>query len=78
MMALKLCNFFFFKVSVIESEKERRNERLRGHYKNTVWEKRDTPPDDWNKPLPESLQSNDEVWYFTYTFQTPITINCNI
>lgn len=62
---------------MIESEKERRNERLRGHYNNNVWEKRDTPPDDWNKPLPENLQNNDEVWYFTLTFWTLITINCN-
>ncbi|XP_042224362.1 UPF0545 protein C22orf39 homolog isoform X2 [Homarus americanus] len=47
--------------SVIETEKERREKRLIGHYTNTTWEKRESPPDDWNKPLPEYLQKNDAV-----------------
>ncbi|KAK3876253.1 hypothetical protein Pcinc_018940 [Petrolisthes cinctipes] len=56
-------------VSVIESEKQRRNERLSGHYNNNVWEKRDSPPEDWNKPLPECLQKNDEVSYISIKLQ---------
>lgn len=47
--------------AVIESEKNRRNDRLRGHYSNTVWEKRDSPPEDWNKELPEWFEKEREV-----------------
>ena len=28
---------------------------MRPHVNNTVWEKRDSPPPDWDKPLPEYL-----------------------
>lgn len=38
-------------------------ERLRAHYRNDVWEKRDNPPDDWNKPLPEHMQKEYETTY---------------
>ena len=41
---------------MIESEKERRQERLKGHYNNNVWERREAPPEDWKKPLPDYLQ----------------------
>ncbi|XP_045603386.1 synaptic plasticity regulator PANTS isoform X2 [Procambarus clarkii] len=47
--------------SLIESEKGRRQERLRGHYANNVWEKRNSPPDDWSMPLPEYLQKAEET-----------------
>ncbi|XP_042862443.1 UPF0545 protein C22orf39 homolog [Penaeus japonicus] len=47
--------------SIIESEKNRRNERLLGHYRNTVWEKRDSPPEDWNKELPEWFEKEREM-----------------
>ncbi|XP_071532093.1 synaptic plasticity regulator PANTS isoform X2 [Panulirus ornatus] len=51
--------------SVIESERVRRQERLKGHHANTIWEKRDSPPDDWNKPLPEYLQKHEEISYLS-------------
>lgn len=37
--------------------------RLKGHYNNNVWEKRTEPPSDWNKPLPDYLQSQYERTY---------------
>lgn len=48
---------------VIESEKERRKERMKGHYGNDVWKKRSQPPEDWNKPLPEHISKNYEDSY---------------
>lgn len=45
--------------AVIESEKDRRKKRLRGHVANTVWERRESPPDDWNKPLPEGFAATE-------------------
>lgn len=39
--------------SIIESEIQRIDERLKPHLYNKVWKKRDKPPEDWNKPLPE-------------------------
>lgn len=48
---------------MIASEKNRRLERLRPHYMNDVWEKRTSPPEDWNKPLPEYMQKEHEVTY---------------
>ncbi|KAK7075112.1 hypothetical protein SK128_023284 [Halocaridina rubra] len=47
--------------SVIDSEKVRCRERLSGHYKNTVWEKRESPPDDWSSPLPEENLHKDDI-----------------
>lgn len=38
-------------------------ERLRAHYRNDVWKKRDGPPPDWDKPLPEWMQKRDENTY---------------
>ncbi|KAF5307986.1 hypothetical protein FQR65_LT06554 [Abscondita terminalis] len=48
---------------VIQSESERRMKRLRGHYGNDVWEKREFPPKEWNKPLPDYLQEQYEHSY---------------
>ncbi|XP_019866420.1 UPF0545 protein C22orf39 homolog [Aethina tumida] len=48
---------------VIDSEKRRRLQRLVPHYQNDVWENRKTPPEDWNKPLPEHLQKEYEFTY---------------
>lgn len=45
---------------VIEHETERRKERLKNHYSNNVWKKRDAPPEDWAKPLPEHLNKQYE------------------
>ncbi|KPI91664.1 PREDICTED: UPF0545 protein C22orf39 homolog [Papilio xuthus] len=50
-------------VAVIESEKQRRLERLRAHYRNDTWKKRDAPPADWDKPLPEWMAKRDENTY---------------
>ncbi|KAJ8966451.1 hypothetical protein NQ317_003197 [Molorchus minor] len=33
------------------------------HYQNDIWEKRKSPPEDWNKPLPEYLQKEYENSY---------------
>lgn len=48
---------------VIESEKERRKERMKGHYGNDIWKKRSAPPEDWNKPLPEHIAKSYENSY---------------
>lgn len=48
---------------IIDSESSRRAARWKGHYGNTVWEKRKSPPEDWAKPLPEWLQKRNENTY---------------
>ncbi|XP_037816307.1 UPF0545 protein C22orf39 homolog [Lucilia sericata] len=50
-------------VAVIKSEEERRLKRFHGHYANTVWEKRKSPPEDWSKPLPEWMEKKNENSY---------------
>ncbi|XP_075992858.1 synaptic plasticity regulator PANTS [Anticarsia gemmatalis] len=50
-------------LAVINSEKNRRMERLRAHYRNDTWEKRDSPPEDWAKPLPDWMVKRDENTY---------------
>lgn len=37
--------------------------RLRAHYQNDIWKKRESPPDDWAKPLPEWMIKRDENTY---------------
>lgn len=32
--------------------------RLKGHVGNTIWQRRDEPPEDWNNPLPQWMQEN--------------------
>ncbi|XP_047512155.1 UPF0545 protein C22orf39 homolog [Pieris napi] len=49
--------------AVIISEKNRRMDRLRAHYRNDIWKKRDLPPDDWSAPLPEWMVKRDENTY---------------
>jgi len=34
-----------------------------GHVKNDVWQDRTAPPVDWNKPLPEWMQKEQENTY---------------
>lgn len=58
-----------FQLAVIKSEKARRMERLRAHYKNDIWKKRDAPPENWNKPLPEWLVKRDENTYLAHKAQ---------
>ncbi|CAK1545195.1 unnamed protein product [Leptosia nina] len=49
--------------ALIKSEQARRMERLRAHYRNDVWKKRDSPPEDWAAPLPEWMAKRDENTY---------------
>lgn len=39
--------------ALVESERKRRYDRLRGHYQNDIWERRTHPPENWNAPLPQ-------------------------
>ncbi|XP_050586325.1 UPF0545 protein C22orf39 homolog [Bombus affinis] len=48
---------------LINSERKRRLERLEGHYKNDIWEKRDKPPENWNAPLPSWLEKESSKSY---------------
>lgn len=41
--------------NVIDSEAKRRKDRMAAHYGNNVWKKRNDPPSDWSKPLPDRL-----------------------
>ncbi|EDS30746.1 conserved hypothetical protein [Culex quinquefasciatus] len=50
-------------LELIESERSRRTERMRAHYGNDVWKKRDRVPEGWAKPLPEHLQKEYESSY---------------
>lgn len=45
---------------VIESETTRRRERMKAHYGNDVWVKRQSPPEDWAKPLPDYITKEYE------------------
>ncbi|XP_031631321.1 UPF0545 protein C22orf39 homolog [Contarinia nasturtii] len=51
--------------SVIQSELSRRAARLKAHYDNDVWTKREHPPSDWNKPLPAFLAERSKYSYLT-------------
>ena len=57
---------------IIAREKERIKERLKGHYENDVWEKRDKPPskDEWNKPLPQYMIDKQEHSYLALWAKT--------
>ncbi|XP_050304988.1 UPF0545 protein C22orf39 homolog [Anthonomus grandis grandis] len=48
---------------LVHSEKQRRKERLGAHYKNDVWTKRKSPPENWASPLPEYIQKEYENSY---------------
>lgn len=48
---------------MIASEKKRKLERLKPHYQNKVWKKRDKPPENWNAPLPEWIVEKDKNTY---------------
>lgn len=54
---------FLFQEALIESERKRRLERLKAHYRNDTWKKRESPPADWDKPLPEWMSKRDENTY---------------
>jgi len=48
---------------VIDREKERLQQRLKPHYSNDVWEKRQGPPQDWNKELPDYMKNKHKDSY---------------
>lgn len=56
----------FFQEAVIKSERIRRLERLKAHYQNDTWTKREAPPADWAAPLPEWMVKRDENTYLAY------------
>lgn len=45
---------------LIISELERRTKRLKAHYDNDTWKKREQPPDDWAKPLPQFMEERNK------------------
>lgn len=55
--------WFFAQAELIASEKQRRLERLRPHYRNNVWKRREEPPENWNAPLPEWMQKEYKDTY---------------
>lgn len=56
-------------LEVIKSEMKRRDERMQAHLDNTTWTKRDKPPDDWNKPLPDWMAQRNEHTYLAIKAQ---------
>ncbi|KAJ1531984.1 hypothetical protein ONE63_000620 [Megalurothrips usitatus] len=50
--------------AVVKNERERLKERLTPHLSTKVWEKRETPPENWNAPLP-SFQEFTKNSYLT-------------
>ncbi|CAG0914062.1 unnamed protein product [Notodromas monacha] len=52
--------------SLVESEKKRRSDRLKSHYENDVWEKRESPPSDWSSPLPEWMVKKIEKSFIAH------------
>lgn len=45
---------------VIQSEISRRAERLKAHFDNDIWTKRESPPNDWVKPLPAFMEERNK------------------
>lgn len=50
-------------VRIIESELKRKANRIKSHLENDTWTKRDSPPADWNKPLPEFMIERNKGSY---------------
>lgn len=50
-------------VRLIESELKRKAARMKANLDNDTWTKRDTPPADWNKPLPEFMLERNKDSY---------------
>lgn len=48
---------------LIKSEKRRRFKRLKPHFENDIWKKRDKPPENWNAPVPDWMQEKFEKTY---------------
>ncbi|KAI5720104.1 hypothetical protein M8J77_001913 [Diaphorina citri] len=45
---------------VILNEESRIKKRFTSHNRNNIWEHRASPPEDWDKPLPEWMQKEQE------------------
>lgn len=58
-----------FQKALVDSEKNRRLDRLEKHYKNNTWSKRKEPPSDWNKPLPEWMVQEHKDSYLDHKSQ---------
>lgn len=43
------------KETLVNSEKNKRNNRWKTFYANNVWENRTSPPENWNDPLPDYI-----------------------
>ncbi|XP_066594555.1 synaptic plasticity regulator PANTS isoform X2 [Prorops nasuta] len=41
--------------SLVNSQQKRIDERFQAHFRNNIWERRATPPENWNQPLPDYL-----------------------
>lgn len=50
-------------IELIRSELERKAARMKSHYDNDTWTKRDEPPKDWSKPLPEFMNERNKNSY---------------
>ncbi|CAN7984855.1 unnamed protein product, partial [Ixodes hexagonus] len=57
--------------SVVDSEAQRKKERLDGSLQNNVWELRSEPPKDWNKPLPEWMNEKLRNTYLESVAKEP-------
>ncbi|XP_044754402.1 UPF0545 protein C22orf39 homolog [Coccinella septempunctata] len=53
-------------VEVITNEQQRRKERLMSQINNDVWEKRSSPPENWNAPLPDYILQNYKNSYLHF------------
>lgn len=56
-------------IEVIKSEMKRRDLRMQAHLDNTIWTKRDKPPDDWSSPLPDWMAERDKNTYLAIKAQ---------
>lgn len=54
---------------IIQSELSRRAERLKAHYGNDTWIKRENPPTDWAKPLPAFMEERNKDTYLAAKVQ---------
>lgn len=49
--------------NLIQSELSRKAARLKAHYDNDTWTKRENPPADWAKPLPAFMEERNKNTY---------------
>ncbi|XP_050523025.1 UPF0545 protein C22orf39 homolog [Daktulosphaira vitifoliae] len=47
--------------SLVQSEKNRRNNRWKTFYANDIWETRTSPPENWNDPLPDYIANRNST-----------------